>query len=196
MSILSQADNQPVELLLNLRSDAAAWCRGKNALVRLPLLIYFAWVGFRLVGDRSYWSLIAPLNLGIHELGHMGFQPFGKFLAIAGGSLLQCIVPCGAVAMFYKQRDFFAIAIALCWLSTNMFYVATYMADASHMQLQLVSVGGGDAIHDWNYLLGETGLIRHDALLAGIVTLLAAVVMALGLAMGAWLLWKMTRSDA
>jgi len=36
--------------------------------------------------------------------------------------------------MFFRQRDYFAIAFCLGWLSTNLVGVGFYMADANAMQ--------------------------------------------------------------
>ncbi|MFQ5504708.1 MAG: hypothetical protein ACE5F1_07935 [Planctomycetota bacterium] len=180
-----------MERLLEFRTLATSWCRGRSASLRLPLLLYLGYVCVRCTFDNGYWSLIAPLNLGVHELGHFVFAPLGQFLAAAGGSILQCLVPLIGMGMFFKQQDYFAIAVALLWLSTNLFYVAWYMADARQMAIPLVTVGGGDATHDWNYLLSGLGLLRWDGVLSGIVSLLGTASMLVGLLGGAWLLWTM-----
>lgn len=44
--------------------------------------------------------------------------------------------------------------------------------------------------HDWEYLLGETGLLRLDHTLARASHLLVSLVMLLALGWGAWLLWR------
>lgn len=44
------------------------------------------------------------LNLGIHELGHMLFRPAGEFLCIAGGTILQLLIPIISVFMFVRQQ--------------------------------------------------------------------------------------------
>ena len=51
------------------------------------------------------------------------------------------------------------------------------------MMLPLVSVGGGDAIHDWNYLLTKFGLLRHDQAVGsvmyaiGVLLIIASVIL-------------------
>ena len=44
--------------------------------------------------------------------------------------------------------------------------------------------------HEWEYLLGETGLLHLDHALARASHLLGSLVMLLALGWGAWLLWR------
>jgi hypothetical protein len=176
--------------------DASQWARGRHALIRAPLWLYLAYAFVRHVLDPMYGSLLDPLNLGIHELGHFVFRPFGEFLHAAGGTILQCLVPVVGIVIFRRQRDFFGIAVAGAWLATNLFDVATYVGDARARQLPLVTPGGGLAKHDWSYLLGELGILSWDTTLEGILRVLATVVMAASLAFGAWLLERMLRTSS
>lgn len=179
----------------NLPAEAAAWCRGRSWLVRLPFLVWFAYILVRHFASPLYRSLFGALNFGLHEFGHFAFRPLGEFMMYAGGSLFQCLVPALSPLMFYRQRDFFAVAVCFGWLSTNLFDVATYAADARAMDLPLLSVGGGDTRHDWNYLLEAMGLLRQDAAIGFLFRAAAALSMLVCLAAGAWLLWKMARPE-
>ena len=172
-----------------------AWCVGRWWAVRVPLLLYFvvAWIGH--AADPGYQSLFKGIDLGVHELGHYVFGPFGDVMAAWGGSLLQCLVPGIAMAMFLRQRDYFAITVALGWLGVNLFEVATYAADAVAMQLPLVTPGGGHPIHDWNYVLGALGWLRHTERIADIHRAGGHVAIAAGIAGGAWLCGKMLRTQ-
>ena len=177
-----------------LRDEAFHWCRGRNPWVRLPLLAYAAWLTVRFALDLNYQPVFDALNLGIHELGHVLFQPLGAFLGIAGGSLLQIIVPVGSMFMFYRQRDFFAMTFCFAWLGMNLFDVAIYVADARSMSLPLVSPFAGDPIHDWNYLLRRMGLLKQDAVLAFLLRAAGFVCMGAFLWLGSLLVWKMHQS--
>jgi hypothetical protein len=180
--------------LAGLKDDAGEWCQGKNWLVRLPLLLFFVYVLIRHLSDPMYTSILGPLNLGIHELGHFVFGFLGQFLSVAGGTLLQLIVPFFAVFNFYRQSDFFAIALSFGWLSTNFFSVATYAADARTMELPLVTPFGTDnVIHDWQYLLSTLNILQYDAQVAGIFRVLAVISMLVCFGLGAWILWQMGR---
>ena len=96
--------------------------------------------------------------------------------------------------MFRKQREIFGLAVAGGWLATNLIDVAVYVGDARAMALPLVTVGGGDAKHDWHYLLGEMGLLRMDGVLEVVLRVLGVGVLIASLAFGAWLVGIMIRS--
>lgn len=135
---------------------------------RLPVLAWGAYTWIRHLRDDDYQGIAKGLNLALHEIGHILFGIFGEFLGILGGSLFQCLCPGIAFAMFLKQGDRFALAFCFAWLGTNLYDVASYIADARAMELDLVSPFAGDEIiHDWNWLLSETGLLRQDLALAG-----------------------------
>ena len=181
------------------RAESLEWCRGRSWVVRLPLWLYFVYTLSRhLGGTEPYRSIFDGINLGIHELGHVIFRPFGEFLTIAGGTIAQCLAPIAAGIVFHRQRDFFAITVAVCWLATNLWGVAVYVGDARALALPLVApgmgmmpAGDGPILHDWNHLLGVTGLLRHDQTIAFFLRGAALAVMSLGLAGGAWLMVQM-----
>ncbi len=172
--------------------EASEWAEDKFAPLRLILWLFLFYIFLRHLGDPIYQSIFKPLNLGIHELGHLIFSPLGHFLMVAGGTIAQLLVPSISFFMFYRQKDYFAFTVSFCWMGTNLFSVAEYMADARRMALPLVTpFGGEEIIHDWNYLLGKLGLLNSDTVLGGFVRLLAILNMVIGLFFGAWLLLKM-----
>lgn len=174
--------------------DVQAWCQGRQWPVRA---LFWGWLVCILVNhfrDPQYQSLLGGLNLGIHEFGHLICSPLGQFLGVAGGSLVQCLVPVISLIMFYRQEDYFAFCFSLVWLGTNLLGVAIYIADSRALQLDLVSPFGGnegEITHDWNYLLNEMGLLSSDTQIAATVRWCALAVMIVGVAWGAWLLWLM-----
>jgi hypothetical protein len=182
-----------LEIVKSFHSDVVKWCRGRIWYVRLPLLVWFAYILVNHLADPLYQSLFKWLNLGIHELGHPLFSWLGEFMHAAGGTLLQCAAPVAAMVMFCRMRDYFAIAACLGWLSTNLFDVATYAADARAMALPLVTPGGGEAQHDWNFMLGRLGLLHWDGAIAFVLRIVAASLMLACLAGGGYLLWRMYR---
>jgi hypothetical protein len=183
----------PVNPLVRLRNEAAAWCAGRSAWIRLPLLLLFAYILVRHWIDADYHSFFFGLNFGIHEMGHYLFGYFGEFIGFAGGTLLQCLVPILSMALFFRQRDFFAIAICFGWLSTNLFYAGWYAADARAMAIPLLSPGGREVQHDWNYLLGAMGLLAWDRTIGFLFRAAASLAMLVCLAAGGWLLGVMIR---
>ena len=178
-------------------AEAQDWCHGRNPWVRLPLLLWMAWIGVQHLGNADYQSWFKPLTLGLHEAGHLLLGWFGSaFLTMAGGTLVQLAAPVATAAMFRRQPDWFGISVAGAWLADSAYDVALYMADAREMDLPLVTVGDGecfDVCHDWHFLLRETGLLGWDTTLAGGLRLAAFVVLWVSVAFGAWLLWRMAR---
>jgi hypothetical protein len=184
-----------VEFLIALKDEAIDWCKGKNWIARLPFLLWFAYVLVRHLLDPMYSSILGPLNLGIHELGHVIFGFMGQFLGIAGGTIFQLFVPIFAVWNFYRQNDFFSIALSFGWLSTSLFSVATYASDARALELPLVSLFGSDnVVHDWEYLLSTMNILQYDTVVGGIFRILAVISMLICFTAGAWLLWQMILS--
>jgi hypothetical protein len=181
------------ETAISIYYEAIDWCRGKSWLVRLPFLLLFFYLLVRYLQVPRYWNVFSNLNLGLHELGHYVFSFFGMFLSVLGGTLFECLVPIFGVVNFYRQRDFFAISVCFGWLSTVLFGVAVYAADARAMELPLVTPFGLDTpvTHDWNYLLSRVGLLEYDIVLANILRGAAVIFMLVCLISGAWLLWNM-----
>lgn len=169
------------------------WCAGRNAWIRAPLVLLLCWSWMGHAADPSYRSVFGGLNLGVHELGHFVFGPFGDVTSALGGSLLQCVLPLVGMAMFARQRDLFAVAVAFGWLGTNLFETATYAGDAVAMRLPLVTPGGGHAIHDWNYVLGAKGWLRHADAIETTLRGAAHACLAIATCGGAWLLSRIIR---
>ncbi len=167
---------------------------GRSWAARLPLLVYFAWIGVRQVLDPAYWSLFDSLNFPIHEGGHLLFGWLGcEFLGVAGGTILQLVAPVASAVMFVRQRDYFAVAVCFGWLSTNLYHIGVYMADARDRALPLVTVGEpqGSIPHDWEYMLGRLGILEYDRAMGWLVCQTGLLAMLVCLAGGGWLLWNM-----
>ncbi len=131
--------------------------------------LYFLWCAWSLE-----WHFIDGVNLLIHEAGHVVFRPFGEWLMIAGGSLFQIILPALFVGYFVWNKKYFSAALVLFWVGESILYVAIYAGDSLALQLPLV--GGEDAIHDWNYLLGQLGMLKQTAKIAGAIRLVGTLV--------------------
>jgi len=116
------------------------------------------------------WHFIDSVNLLIHEAGHVIFLPFGEFLTIAGGSLMQLIVPSLFVGYFIKTGQKYSAAITMYWLAINFFSVGHYASDAVLMQLPLL--GGDNSGHDWHNMLLMTGLLNQTKIIAGLIFVL------------------------
>lgn len=178
-----------------LMGRAKAWSAGKAWWWRLPLLLWFGYILVLHIKDPRYTSILGSLNLGIHELGHLLFGWAGQTASLLGGTFTQLAAPFLGIWNFLRQDDYFACSLCLGWLSTNLFNVSGYIADARTMELPLVApFGVASVIHDWNFLLEKFGLLSYDHAIAGAVWFLAILSMLGCLIAGGWLLWQMVCS--
>jgi hypothetical protein len=182
-------------------ASALEWCRGRYWWARLPLLVFFAYMLVRHLQDYEYRSLFDAINLGIHELGHYAFRPFGSFMHVAGGTVLQCLAPLLSMIVFWRQRDYFAILLCFGWLSTNLFGVALYCRDALDQSLILVVPGEGAVLpgempsaHDWLVMLNRFGALSHAHAIGSALRAAATAAMLLFLVPGSFLVWRMWRT--
>ena len=141
-------------------------------------------------------SLLHLVNLPFHEAGHVLFSPFGRFLTVLGGSLMQVAVPlvCSA-AFLLKTRDPFAASVTTWWAGQSLMDLAPYVADARALQLPLLGGHTGAEVegHDWEYLLTALGLLDRDVTLGRASFGLGALVMVGALAWAAAVLWSKRR---
>lgn len=169
------------------------WAAGKSWAIRAPLVLYLAYAVVRYVVDDDYSSIFAALSLGLHELGHVVFGFLPQFLVALAGSGVEVVVPLVGMAMFLRQPDYFGIGVLGGWLSFNLFGIGRYIADSRDQFGVYVSIGGGEAQHDWEYILSSLGLLEQDKAIGGMVAVLAAGVGFASLAYCTWLLVQMAR---
>ncbi|MFI5210889.1 MAG: hypothetical protein ACHQ2E_10630 [Gemmatimonadales bacterium] len=161
------------------------------------LLAFLAWAGIRQFQDDEFYHIFSGLTLGVHELGHLLFLPFGEVATVAGGSITQVAAPLIAGWLLYRQPDYFGVTVAGAWLASSLVNLSIYVADARALELPLVSIGGGDVEHDWNFLLDHFNILQYDLRIAGWIRLAAGVLLAASLLAGGWLCWQMhPRSEA
>lgn len=151
-------------------------------------VIFYALFLYQAARGTGVLMLMDGVFVPIHEGGHLLFRFFGEFFSVAGGTILQLLVPILLAAYFLFQRQAQGVAFCLFFFFEQFLPISTYMADARAMDLPLVSVGGGDdVIHDWSFLFGKTGLLAHDTQIAGAVRFLGWLGM-LGVVI--WLVWR------
>lgn len=137
--------------------------RDGATLARSGLVIFGAAYLLEYVRSERAWTLLDEGILAIHEAGHVVFAPFGEFMTVLGGSLLQLLVPVAFVLYFARRGDRYAASIVLFWLAASTFNLATYVADARAGELPLIT--GSRSDHDWTWLLIQLHALEHDVLL-------------------------------
>jgi hypothetical protein len=149
---------------------------------RQGLTAVLALFGTYLAFAHDHYGWLDSLDLAIHEAGHPLFGVFGEFIGFAGGTLMQLLVPAVFFGYFWRRGDRHAATVMLWWIAQNFWNISPYIADARTEELPLV--GGGE--HDWAYLLGRLGLLRHDRAIAGAVHF-AGVMLFIGSCLWGWI---------
>ena len=125
------------------------------SLFLLPLCIYF-------LLNRSDGVFLDPLNVLIHEAGHLCFFFFGDIMHAAGGTLMQIALPATLAFHFWQYHSRLGIQVSLLWLGQNFLGISVYAADARMQGLDMIL----NLEHDWSYLLGRLGLLEYDHVFA------------------------------
>ncbi len=160
--------------------------------------MFFVWglyfVSLDLRSNEIGESFMHRVNLVFHEAGHVIFMPFGHFMMVLGGTLGQLLMPAiaGAVLLL-KNRDAFGASVGLWWLGQSVMDVAPYINDARDLNLMLLGGGTGrdrPGVHDWENILLDLGLIEHERALATGADRLGELLLVMGLAWGAAVLYR------
>jgi hypothetical protein len=117
------------------------------------------------------WHFIDTVNLIFHEAGHAIFFFLPPLITAFMGSGLQMFIPLVCSIYFYRRGEVLSAFLLLFWLTQNIVNVSVYIRDAIPMQLELI--GGDSSIHDWNYILGELGLLMQSVAIADILVVAA-----------------------
>jgi hypothetical protein len=134
---------------------------------RLLLTLLLALYGVACLRSPDAGSLLAGVDLAIHETGHLVFSPFGELVGFMGGTLGQLIMPSVFVVYFWRRGDRHAATVPLWWVAQNLWNISVYAADARAQLLPLV--GGGE--HDWAYMLGRLGWLSLDVRISRLIWL-------------------------
>lgn len=154
---------------------------------RVALLVLLGWFTTRHIADASYQGIYGPLNLALHEAGHLVFLWFGSaWLASLGGTLFHVLCVTAVGITFWRQRDPFAVGVATWWLGTVLVGAGVYAADARRQVLPLVTVGDGPVSHDWFMILEPLGLLEWDRWIGGLLRGGGLAMMIAAIAFGAW----------
>jgi hypothetical protein len=140
-------------------------------------LIFFSFFLWYAVGRQGGDFLFLDSgNLVVHEGGHALFGHFGDFLGVAGGTILQLLVPLLLALAFYVRRQPVGYALFLVIVFENLLYVARYMGDARAQAMSYVAIGVGamegledPMMHDWYNLFTRFGVLPYDTRIASAV---------------------------
>lgn len=156
-------------------------CFFKQAITTI-IGIYFIWHAFH----PEVWIFLNNIDLAVHEAGHFIFVLLGEFIGIAGGSIMQILIPALFVFYFWQKEELWQSSTVMFWLGENILEVSFYARDAQIMSLPLI--GGDGAIHDWNYLLTSLKLLPYAVFIsnliffAGFLIIFGAIIMGLYIA--------------
>lgn len=147
-------------------------------LVLLPFVLYLA-------THRGTWTLLDYADLIVHEAGHVFFRVLGFWMGLAGGTLLQLLLPAALAASFVRQDYRPGAQLMLVWLGQSLGNASVYAADARARALPLL---GGDAVlHDWHTMLAAAGLLHLDAAIGHALFGLALLAFAAALTAPRWM---------
>ena len=137
-------------------------------LVLLIVMIYF--INSSVTYEK--WHFLDGVNLLIHEAGHIVFMPFGEFISIAGGSILQVLIPTAFVIYFFRKEMLYSGSLVMFWVGQSIINMSVYMKDAIEMKLPLL--GGG--IHDWNFIFGRLNLLSKTQFIGSLFYFLGFLI--------------------
>ena len=167
--------------------------------LRVPVVLFMLWLGYH-VGlsrtAREASNLFSNgIDLGIHELGHLVTCWLPDLLCALAGTVAQCAAPLVAAFSFFRKKILFETCFCIWWCGENMICSSYYIGDAKSMSLQLVTPFGGEAQHDWNYILRTIGMLRWDTAIAFSVRALGTLLLLGGILLGIAVLWAMRERD-
>ena len=187
--------NKILELFSGLNQDLRAWCQGRGYRLRLLLLAYLAFAGFKQLRNPYYLSLFDALASAMHALGHVISRPFGEVISTAGGNIMQVAVPIIVGWLLLRWRNYFGLVVVGCWESFSLFNLATYIGDAQVKVFLLLNKSSNDTWHDWEYLLVKFGLLEQDANIAIVTRFIGLVVFLVSMGLGTWICYLMAQSE-
>ncbi|WP_224982243.1 hypothetical protein [Geomonas agri] len=171
---------------------------------RCAFLALLAFYSFRIlthpiVSNYVGETFLHLVNLPFHEAGHVLFSPLGRFLQVAGGTIMQLLVPAVVAVSFYMRRDRYATAVGIWWLGESMADVAPYADDARAGQLPLLGGVTGSEVedyHDWEVMLGKLGMLPWDHAIGTFFFVAGGAVMAAAIIWGLVVSFRHTEAES
>jgi hypothetical protein len=185
------SQSPPIDDEAPLAERMRAWATGRTWWWRALLFVVLAQQVLRPLAEQGETTLWSGILFGAHEFGHLFWMFLGEWMGVAGGSLTQLLIPVGAMALVWRGKDWFGVAVCGLFLATSLAELSWYVADARNEMLDLVSFSPDGAIHDWHYLLGSMGMLEQDIALSRLVRFIAWAVLLASTALTARLCWWM-----
>jgi hypothetical protein len=175
-----------------IAADAREWAQGRPWVPRALLLVVLALL------QLLHIRLFSGITLAFHEMGHLLFAWAPEFITVLMGSVFQIAIPVIVIVVFYRQPDYFGMAVGGIWLSYSLWELSDYVGDARSQDLPLVGFASQeDLTHDWHYLLGKLHMLPADHFFAFLLKVAALGAGAASLAFAVWLLRAMAgRAEA
>ena len=107
------------------------------------------------------WFFMQNVNLIFHEAGHVLFIFFGNFMSILGATITELGIPLTVSLYFLYHKQLYSAGFGFWWLSTALYSVSVYAADAHSRVLPLIT--GDPGTHDWYNMLSQLGWLRFDS---------------------------------
>ncbi len=166
-------------------------------LSRIALGAWLVFYAVCLWGAATGGGILRWINLvfmPVHEGGHLLFRFFGEWITVAGGTILQLLLPFALAIYFVFRRQIAGTAFCAFFLFEQFLPVGIYMADARAQALDYVTVGDPEnAVHDWYYLFNSVGVLQHDTAIGATLSFLGWLGM---LGTVGWLTWRAIKSQS
>ncbi|ACC98198.1 hypothetical protein Emin_0643 [Elusimicrobium minutum Pei191] len=117
---------------------------------------------------QTVLGILYFFNIGIHEAGHPIFYILGggnKFLHVAGGTLMELIVPSFMGICLLRQGKGMQAAVCQMWLGYSFISIGRYAKSTSLPEVTLL--GGSES--DWEYLHTLFGTYNYDVQIGNIL---------------------------
>lgn len=137
----------------------------------------YAWLAFYLLymfhAFRAVeFTIIYPVELILHEAGHLLFSYLGQTMGLWGGTIFQLLVPAILAISFAWRGQTTGVVFCTFFFFESLLGISIYMADAQEMDLPLITGGEPSEAgvpHDWWNILTQLGLLQYDKRLAAMV---------------------------
>lgn len=144
-------------------------------------------------------AIAQSFDFMLHEMAHIVTAFLPAILTAAAGSFSEITLGILLIYVAFRTRGYFASLICCLWFMLACQSAGIYMADARSQKLALVSLGamlsGSDEVkHDWHFVFGQLHMLALDKFIGYSVRTVGVLVGLLGLAFGAWLLYKMAQA--